>query len=341
MRHLDLFSGIGGFALATEMVWENVEHVFCDNDPFAQSVLKKHYPHSPIYGDIRSLTSHAEYERTHGKDGDTGGAKSPPQKGRQASLGPHQARHRHPAPVDLLTGGFPCQPFSQAGRRRGTEDDRYLWPEMLRVIHEFHPRWVIAENVGGLITWSGGMVFEQVCIDLEDEGYGVQAFVIPAAGVNAPHRRDRVWIVAHCDSGRLRDQPKPKRRSEGAPITLNASTDAQYWAERNAKRDRDAQRTSTRIARSDPHAAHKSGKGLEGFRGHKGSRLNRKSGGAGSIEGRRSWDQNWFEVAARLCRVDDGIPKGVDRAKRIKALGNAIVPQVATEIMRAIKEADL
>ena len=103
--------------------------------------------------------------------------------------------------IDLLTGGFPCQPFSQAGKRKGTNDDRYLWPEMLRVIHEFQPAWVVAENVRGLLTINEGLVFEQVCLDLEGEGYDVQAFVIPAVAVNAPHRRDRVWIIAMHTAG--------------------------------------------------------------------------------------------------------------------------------------------
>lgn len=166
--------------------------------------------------------------------------------------------------TDLLTGGFPCQPFSQAGRRRGTADDRYLWPEMLRVIQLTKPTWIIGENVGGFVTWNEGMVLEQVCLDLESENYEVQTFVIPAVSVNAPHRRDRVWIVAN-----------------------------------------------------------KPGKGLE--------RGNRTSFSGCSETG---WDQNWIEVATRLCRVDDGIPRRVDR---LKALGNSIVPQVAEEIMKAIK----
>src|SRR3954447_20544428 len=105
--------------------------------------------------------------------------------------------HGDPGTIDLLTGGFPCQPFSVAGRRRGSQDDRFLWPEMLRVIREFHPRWVIAENVRGLLSQERGVVFEQVRADLEGQAYDVQAFVIPAAGVGAPHRRDRVWIAAH------------------------------------------------------------------------------------------------------------------------------------------------
>jgi len=189
MKHLDLFSGIGGFALATEMVWDNVEHIFCDNEPFAQQILKKHWPTAKIYGDIRTLTYATESGREHSS---TQGL-----EGQATGGGEHTRTHEY----DLLTGGFPCQPFSQAGRRKGTGDDRFLWPEMLRVIREFRPRWVIGENVAGLLSIEQGVVFEQVCADLEGEGYAVQAFVIPAVAVNAPHRRDRVWIVAHSEKG--------------------------------------------------------------------------------------------------------------------------------------------
>lgn len=158
MHHLDLFSGIGGFALATEMVWDDVEHVFCDNDLFCQAILKKHWPHSPIYGDIQSLTANAEFKRLEGKAG---------KELQSAQFAEGNTE------VHLLTGGFPCQPFSQAGRRRGTQDNRHLWPQMLRVIQEFHPRWIIGENVGGLVTWERGLVLQQICLDLEGEGYAV------------------------------------------------------------------------------------------------------------------------------------------------------------------------
>lgn len=196
MRHLDLFSGIGGFALAVEAVWPDVEHVFCEIDPFCQAVLKKHWPTSKIYGDIRSLTNTQSEE--------LGGL---PQQ--------QWASNPEDRTCDLLTGGFPCQPFSQAGRRKGTADDRHLWPEMRRVIQEFFPRFVVAENVRGLLSINGGMVFEQVCLDLEALGYEVQPFVIPACAVNAPHRRDRVWIVAHAASagserGDMQDGERPE-----------------------------------------------------------------------------------------------------------------------------------
>lgn len=184
ITHIDLFSGIGGFALAVDSVWPNSEHIFCDNDLFCQQVLKKHWPNAKIYGDIKTFTNtnlkrleRSEQEKTERRSGQFGG------------------KFSYEKPF-LLTGGFPCQPFSQAGQRKGTSDDRYLWPEMFRVIQEYRPKWVIAENVRGLITWNEGMVLEQVCSDLENEGYEVQPFIIPACAVNAPHRRDRIWIVA-------------------------------------------------------------------------------------------------------------------------------------------------
>lgn len=197
MIHLDLFSGIGGFALATEKVWPEVEHVFCEIDPFCQQVLKKHWPKSKIYGDIRTVTN-ANHR---------GSAKQ-----KKSSAGNKQRSGN----IDLLTGGFPCQPFSQAGQQRGKDDERYLWPEMLRVIQEFRPTWIIGENVAGIVN----MALEQVCSDLEGQGYEVQPFIIPACAIGAPHRRDRVWIIGHsqnvADTNRQRGGERAqKRASEG------------------------------------------------------------------------------------------------------------------------------
>lgn len=171
MTHASLFSGIGGFDLAAEWAgWTNAFN--CEIDPFCQKVLKYHFPKAEQYGDIKT-TNFALW------------------RGR----------------IDVLTGGFPCQPFSLAGKRKGTEDDRYLWPAMLGVIRTVRPRWVVGENVLGIVNWSGGMVFEQVCADLEAEGYEVQPYIIPAAGVGGHHLRPRVWFVAHAGSIRLSAAP--------------------------------------------------------------------------------------------------------------------------------------
>ena len=268
MKHLDLFSGIGGFSLALDQVVE-AEHTFCDNDKFCQEVLKKNFPNTKIYDDIRSITN----ER-----------------------------------ADLVTGGFPCQPFSQAGKRRGTADDRYLWPEMFRVIQLAKPTWVIAENVGGLVTWNEGMVLEQVCSDLENKGYEVQSLVIPAVAKGAPHRRDRVWIIGYSEVARKATKREVFRERE-------RDKKSAYTKRGNTANERNDSQSDT----PDPQR-----KGYEG-------QINQAGSSAGY-----SWDDNWFEVAAELCRVDDGLPRRLDRNERLKSLGNAIVPQVAEEIIRGI-----
>ena len=160
MTHGSLFSGIGGFDLAAEwMGWDNIFH--CEWNPFGQKVLKHHFPNSISYNDITKT----DFSIHRGK-------------------------------IDILTGGFPCQPYSTAGLRKGKEDERHLFPEMLRTIKEIQPRWVVGENVRGLVSWNGGLVFHEVYDDLEREGYEVQSFLIPAASVNAPHQRYRIWFVA-------------------------------------------------------------------------------------------------------------------------------------------------
>jgi DNA (cytosine-5)-methyltransferase 1 len=167
MKHASLFSGIGGFDLAAEwMGWENIFH--CEWMEFPRKVLDYYFPNSNSYSDI-CKTDFKKYANE----------------------------------IDILTGGFPCQPFSQAGKRKGTEDERYLWGEMLRAIQEIKPTYVVAENVYGITNIDGGMVFEQVCIDLEAQGYEVQPFVLPAAGKNAPHQRLRVWFIAYSYSNGL------------------------------------------------------------------------------------------------------------------------------------------
>jgi DNA (cytosine-5)-methyltransferase 1 len=227
--HLDLFSGIGGFALAAK--WNGYRTVgFCDNEPYAQAVLKRHWPEVPCHKDIREV------------------------------------RGELYAGVTLLTGGFPCQPFSVAGKQRGKDDDRYLWPEMLRVIQEARPTWIIGENVAGIVN----LALDQVCADLEDQGYEVEPIIIPACSVDAPHRRNRVWIVANSNN----------KGSQG------------YWGSKEC---------------SDKFIIGKSCS---------------------------SKQEEWISEP-RVGRVAHGIP---NRVVRLKALGNAIVPQVASEIIRCINQ---
>ncbi len=310
MRHLDLFSGIGGFAIAVGVVWPDAKHIFCDNDKYCQNLLRLRFLNSKIYGDIKEIKFIA--------DSDWDGL----QKQREEQ---QTDRHRQLLEVDILTGGFPCQPFSQAGKRKGTDDDRYLWPEMFRVIQLAKPRWVIAENVRGLFTMQSGLVFEQVCSDLESTGYQVQPFIIPAVSVNAPHRRDRIWFVAsNAKSKRSRRCASKKRRIKERPLEPDKQKGREIWSE--------SKRCFSDIAYSK---SRKSRKQAEQER-----RENFKRG---------NWKRDWFEVAAELCGVDDGLPAELDgfelsksrhRIERLKALGNAIVPEVAIEIMKAIKIAD-
>jgi DNA-cytosine methyltransferase len=162
---LDLFSGLGGFSLGLERTGHFETVAFCDNDKFSKAILDKHWKGIKVYDDVREITKEKFKED---------GIEFP----------------------DIITGGFPCQPFSVAGKQKGTGDDRHLWPEMFRIIKAFKPRFVIGENVRGIVNIQDGVVFETVCTNLEDEGYEVQPFNIPAAAVGAPHRRERIWFIA-------------------------------------------------------------------------------------------------------------------------------------------------
>lgn len=166
LTHLSLFSGIGGLDLAAEMAgFRTVGQ--CEWADYPTKVLEKHWPDVPRWRDIRTLTKESFYEKT--------GLRT----------------------VDVVSGGFPCQPFSVAGKHGGEDDDRYLWPEMLRVIRELRPTWVLGENVPGIVN----LALDTVLADLENEGYTAQAFIVPAAGVDAPHKRDRVAILAYAVNG--------------------------------------------------------------------------------------------------------------------------------------------
>ena len=296
LRHGSLFSGIGGFDLAAEwMGWENVFH--CEIDPFGQRVLKHHFPNSIAHEDIKELEATQYYGR-----------------------------------VDIITGGFPCQPFSNAGQRKGTQDDRHLWPEMLRVIREVSPSFVVGENVRGLLNWSGpngepNMVFNQVCLDLEAEGYEVAPLVLPACGKNAPHRRDRIWFIAHSDN--IRNFRRPNRnKEESRSCGIRQSHQVHHPQESNIVRGLSTDTDYVLSERRD--GSRENGRGEQKKR-------------AEPFGQPRGWEK--FPTEPPLCRGDDGLPQGLDgisvskwRRESVKAYGNAIVPQVAYEIFRAIQE---
>ena len=289
--HLDLFSGIGGFALAAR--WNGYRTVgFCDNEPYAQAVLKKHWPEVPCHKDIREV------------------------------------RGELYAGVTLLTGGFPCQPFSVAGKQGGKDDDRYLWPEMLRVIREARPTWIIGENVAGIVN----MALDQVHTDLEAEGYEVESIIIPACGVDAPHRRNRVWIVAH---SKLHGNQRTERgiNAEADCMAESFGTkDCSTWEPVGTS---EQQRRETEHQHDD--VANAVNQGWQG-RVHRREDTERQgvdgyAGCCGSTHG-QSGEATWLPEP-NVGRVAHGIP---NRVAKLRGLGNAIVPQVASEVIRCINK---
>ena len=288
MRHGSLFSGLGGFDLAAEwMGWENVFH--CEWNPFGQKILKYYWPNAISYNDITKSTFTV-----------------------------------HRGTIDILTGGFPCQPFSTAGQRKGTDDSRYLWPEMLRVIREVQPRYIVGENVRGLVNWSEGMVFETVCADLESESYEVLPVLLPAAGVNAPHRRDRIWFIAHSNHKRGSDGLGQVQGTNGK--ISEGNNDAEFGdSDQFNATDSDCQMLE-----------HRNGEGTTGGRTIQKERIK-------SFDSPGSWKT--FPTVAPVHFGNDGLPDRLDgitfpkwRNESIKGAGNAIVPQVALQIFKAIQE---
>ena len=383
LTHLDLFSGIGGFALAAK--WAGFQTIgFVEIDGYCQKVLKKHWSDVPIVEDIRDVEKIKEvvaYADKGGYSPDTREAlskgedtpKPNPQfssRGRtgDALCGEGFRVYAKP-PVTLITGGFPCQPFSVAGKRGGKADDRYLWPAMFRIIEEVRPRWVVGENVAGIVR----MELDTVLSDLERIGYTTQAIVIPACAVNAPHRRDRVWIIAHSESVFSNGSNNNTRISVGRkPLSELGNGSGQAIIpdtpnSRDRQRVRDNRIGETtdegRAGQPQPEpcesgqaAAYAHIGGLEGaetegrdseyvvgdskdVRDSEGTGLTPCFVGQGQEQPRRTSSRTgeWWAVEPELGRVAHGIPNRVDR---LKCLGNAIVPQVAAEIIKVIKEVD-
>lgn len=283
MKVLDLFSGIGGFSLGLERAGMQTV-AFCEIEKFPQEVLRKHWPEVPIYEDIRKLTA----ERL-----------------REDSIGA----------IDVICGGFPCQPFSFAGQQRGTEDHRDLWPEMFRLIQECKPTWVIGENVAGFID----MAFERTALDLESAGYEVQPVIIPACAVGAPHRRDRVWIIAHANRQRCGSGGDYRKERH---LPANGE-----WHNQETQPDR--QQLQLEHGTDGTVYAHTYGEGLQ-------IRIKNPLGEVArnpEPERQSSVSGEWQFIKPAVCGDNHGIPRRVDR---IKALGNAVVPQIPEIIGRAI-----
>ena len=292
---VDLFSGIGGFSLGLHNADKRFKTIaFAENDPFCQKVLKKNFGNTRIFNDIREVSIDQ--------------------------------------PVFLVCGGFPCQGFSVAGRQRGTDDDRYLWGEMFDIIKQTKPRWVIAENVRGIVTTQDGLAFNIVHSDLESEGYEVQAFNIPAIGKGAWHRRERIWFIANSNS-----------RLRGRRRTIGSSGDQQ---DRKLSVTQEKSECETQDFRSKTI-------GCDVVLGKEKDLLNTdnqrlkefnipKESNKQNFDHRRNdqvkTDETWWQTQSKLCGVPDGISYGLDkdRARRIKALGNAIVPQIIETIGKAI-----
>lgn len=322
MNHASLFSGIGGFDLAADrMGWQNVFN--CEIDPFCRKVLAYHFPDAKQYEDVKTT-----------------------------DFTIHRGR------IDVLTGGFPCQPFSLTGKRKGANDNRYLWPEMLRAIREIEPRWVVGENVFGIVNWSDGMVFEQVQSDLEDAGYEVQPYIIPACAVDAPHRRDRVWFIAHrrdagleilqreraisiressiladtrCNGGReIYEEVESKESARKEPISVSCKRNIAYSI-------------SERLERENESRSKEEGM-WECLRGDS-TRCDIS-------------DFSKFPTQSPVCGGDDGLSDRLDacpvpgwlkvnkrwrfsgwwRKESIKAYGNAVVPQIPYLIFNTIEK---
>ena len=333
LKLLDLFSGLGGFSLGLESTGFFETIAFVEKDEFCQKVLKKNFKNIPIEGDIRNVK------------GD---------------------RYK----ADVITGGFPCQPFSIAGKRKGTDDDRYLWDETIRVVRECKPKWFIGENVEGLVNIQEGMVLRQVQTDLEKEGFEVQCLIIPASGIGAWHQRKRVWIIG-CNVSNsntrfgIRENQEIQTRgntftngsknvsntfgklSDGcSSTTRNSKTkfkgmecnQSWNWNEVRSKTERCSEQDREDVSNSRSRNAQSGCVGQKlSFEEIEKRKTTRSTWSNSSPKNR-----TWWQTQSELCGVPNGVSYELDkdRANRVKSLGNSIVPQIARELGKAIIAAE-
>lgn len=351
LKHIDLFSGIGGFSLACE--WAGIETIlFCERDKFCQQILKKHWPDVPIIKDVKDVTK----EKIKCEIITDSNGKRKQQQAWNFENIRGRVIDRNQDERLLLTAGFPCQPFSNAGRKRGANDDRYLWPETLSVIKSVRPDAIILENVAGILNmvFTDGKTdlasqaalfgnqneefaeYNTICgridSDLRQAGYETVWLVIPACSLGAPHRRDRVWIVATLPSfystgGRCNCWTGNQSRRPVQEATIG-----QIEAE---KQTRDRRFIGTSEGDIDDSNADRIG--LQG------QRLKQNGEKQAGLQYREipGWSEDWYEIAARVCTVDDGVSNGLARPRgwrvnALKAAGNSIVPAIAYVIIKAL-----
>ena len=310
LRHLDLFSGIGGFSLGLESAGLVDTVAFCDFDQYCQQVLNKNFPDVTVYGDVKELN----YDRLK-SDGIISGEKG----------------------IDIITGGYPCQPFSVAGRKKGEDDPRHVWPEMFRLIQELRPTWVIGENVGGHIKLGLDTVLE----NLESQGYSSRTFSISASSIGANHKRERVWIVANSRRSSGREQsPRDKEsfglwsfetseRSTHTSQTTGSSERAETVADTESqgrreseyidkeKRNKQSSATQSQSCSSDVADTNSKRRRLWETGSEDAEDVGQSSRGQETL--------GWWDVEPDVGRVAHGVPKRVDR---LKCLGNSVVPQI-------------
>ena len=326
LRLLDLFSGIGGFSLGMEATKRIKTIGFVEKDKFCQKVLQKNFKNIPIEEDIRNV------------------------KGSNYA-------------ADIVSGGFPCQPFSVAGKRRGQDDDRYLWDETIRVVAETKPKWFVGENVEGIININNGLVLRQVQTDLEKEGFQVQCLVIPASGIGAWHQRKRVWIIANSNSrlsigedkeiqargntinSSSKDVSNSNSRLRRGRRTEQESRANEIWRFYTQKEEQTEQYIRSKAVRCD--ALSREDVQYTNNQRLQKSYVSKESNEKSRIISKRCNDitkfKTWWQTQSELCGVPHGISYELDsnRSKRIKALGNSIVPQIAYEIGKAIVNAEI